>query len=189
MHPASILLVTFASVLLAEIGGDRSMYAVASLVSRFRAASVLLGVSTAYALKMLVAVLIANAIAHIDSVLLAVVSCLTWTITAWCVWRRDDEENRTSRFKHPALIAFAGIAFTEWGDPGQLTAALLTARFGTPVLVWFAATAALLTKACAALLLGLTARRFIQAAWVRFAGAAFCVINAAMSLAVAVHAA
>jgi putative Ca2+/H+ antiporter (TMEM165/GDT1 family) len=190
MNPASIILATFASVLLAEIAGDRSMYAVASLAARFRPASVLVGVTAAYALKMLAAVLIADAVAHIAAVTLAAVSCLTWMITAWGVWRREAEAGKApSRFQHPSLIAFTGIAFTEWGDPGQLTAALLTTHFRAPFLVWIAATAALLTKAGAALLLGLTARRYLQAAWLRVAGAAFCIINAAMSFVVAVRAA
>jgi putative Ca2+/H+ antiporter (TMEM165/GDT1 family) len=94
-----------------------------------------------------------------------------------------------SRFHRRALIAFAAIAFTEWADPGQLTAALLAAHFRAPFLVWIGATGALVTKAAVALAFGLTARRYLQAAWLRFAGASFCIINAAMSSVMAVRAA
>jgi len=183
MSAASIVVATFASVLLAEIVGDRSLVAIASLASRFRARSVFAGVSAAYALKMLVAVIVADAIAHIAPPALAAISCVTWLVTAWAVWRREVEPSRRAASSpHPSLVAFASIAFTEWADPGQLTAAVLAAHFGAPFLVWCAATSALLTKAAAALLLGATARQYLNAMWLRGAAAAFCLINAATSM-------
>lgn len=183
MSATGIVVATFASVLLAEIVGDRSIMAVASLASRFPARSVFLGVSAAYALKMFVAVMIAGAIAHIAPSALAVISCLTWLATAWAIWRREETpRNRAMGSLHPSVVAFASIALTEWGDPGQLTAAVLAAHFGTPLLVWCAATAALLTKAAAALLLGATARQHLNALWLRAAAAGFCMVNAAVSV-------
>jgi len=185
MSITSIVVATFASVLLAEIVGDRSMMAVASLASRFAAWPILLGVGVAYGMKMLVAVLVGGAIAHIAPSVLAAVSALTWLVTAWAVWRREDESGRRIfRSMHPSMIAFASVAFTEWADPGQLTAAVLAAHFRAPFLVWCAATSALLTKAAAALLLGATMRQYVAALWLRVAAVAFCVVNAAVSVAV-----
>jgi len=183
MSAASIVVATFVSVLLAEIVGDRSMIAVASLAARFRARSVFAGVSAAYALKMLAAVLLAEAIARVAPSTLAAISCVTWLFTAWAIWRREDDSHpRTSASPHPSVLAFASIAFTEWADPGQLTAAVLAAHFRAPLLVWCAATSALVTKSAAALLLGSTARQYLNAMWLRVATAAFCVINAAASI-------
>src|SRR5204862_7337653 len=107
--------------------GDRSMYAIASLTARFRPLPVFCGAAPAYALKMLVAVLLANAVSHLGRTTIAIVSCATWLITAWVVWRREEARDHAgafARLRHPSIIAFASIAFTEWADPGQLTAAL-----------------------------------------------------------------
>lgn len=183
MSIAAVFLATFASVLLAEIVGDRSMIAVASLASRFRVGPVLAGAGVAYALKMLAAVLVADAVARAAPWALAAVSGMTWAVTAWVVWRREPEESpRRIASRRAPVVAFATIALTEWGDPGQLTAALLTAHFRAPLVVWCAATAALLTKAAAASLLGTAARRHLNALWLRGATAGFCAVNAAVSM-------
>lgn len=183
MSLAAVFLAAFASVLLAEIVGDRSMIAVASLASRFPVRSVLVGAGAAYALKMLVAVLVADAVARAAPSALSAVSGVTWAIAAWAVWRREPEERpRAAVSRHAPVVAFATIALTEWGDPGQLAAALLTAHFRAPLVVWCAATAALMTKAAAASLLGAAARQHLNALWLRSATAGFCAVNAAVSM-------
>lgn len=186
MSAAAIAVTVFAAVLLAEVVGDRSLYAIASLAARFGVRSVLLGAAPAYALKSLAAVLAANAVSHLPPGVVAIVSCATWLVAAWAVWRRDEREVRAgaaARLARPSLAAFAAIAFTEWGDPGQLATALLAVRFRAPLLVWSSATAALLTKCAAAAAVGLTARRYLDLRWIRVAAAAFCVVSAALSAA------
>lgn len=182
MTAVEIIVAVYAAVLVAEVIGDRSVYTIASLTARFRPGAVLAGVAPAYALKMAVAVLIADAVTHLPAVALAVVSCVTWLVTGWAVWRREEEHAAVRWAGPPAVIAFASIAFTEWGDPGQLAAALLAAHFKAPLLVWSGATAALLTKAAAALVVGLTARRFLAMTWIRAAAAIFCLVNAALAV-------
>jgi len=188
MTASAILIAAYLSVLLAEAAGDRSIYTIASLAARFGPLPVLLGVAPAHALKMLVAVLAAGLVSRLSGPSIAAVSCVTWLIAAWAVWRREPrgEESAFARLRQPSLIAFASIAFTEWGDPGQLTAALIAAQFRAPLLVWRGATAALLTKAAAALLLGIGARRYLNFAWIRFAAAAFCGVNAVIAAAAVV---
>ena len=182
MTAVEIVIAAYAAVLVAEVIGDRSIYTIASLTARFRPGAVLAGVIPAYALKMLVPVLIADAITHLPAVAIAIISCVTWLVTAWAVWRREEERSAARWAGPPALIAFASIAFTEWGDPGQLAAALLAAHFKAPLLVWSGATAALLTKAAVALIVGLTARRFLAMTWIRAAAAIFCIVNAAIAV-------
>jgi len=182
---AAIVVAAYVSVLLAELAGDRSMVAMASLTARFRPLPVFCGAAPAYALKMLAAVLLAGAVSRLGHGTIAVVSCATWLITAWIVGRRDDERDHAgafARLRHPSAVAFASIAFTEWGDPGQLTAALIAASSKAPLLVWGGATAALLTKSAAAMVLGVTVRRYVALARLRFAVAAFCVVNAALAV-------
>jgi putative Ca2+/H+ antiporter (TMEM165/GDT1 family) len=186
MSAAAIAATVFAAVLLAEVVGDRSLYAIASLTARFGVRSVLIGVAPAYALKSLAAVLAANAVSHLPTAAVAAVSCVTWLVAAWAVWRREDGQARLdarARLSRPPLVAFASIAFTEWGDPGQLATALLAVRFHAPLLVWSSAAAALLTKSVVAAAVGLTARRYLELRWLRLAAAAFCVVSAAVSAA------
>ena len=184
MSAGAIVVTVFAAVLVAEVIGDRSLYAIASLTTRFGARAVLIGVAPAYALKTLAAVVAANAVSHLPPAVVAAVSCATWLVAAWAVWRREEGKTQTSaqtRGSRPWLIAFASIAFTEWGDPGQLATALLTVRFHAPLFVWSGATAALLTKSAAAAALGVTARHYLDLRWLRVAATAVCVGGAALS--------
>jgi len=186
----AIIVAAYVAVLLAEVAGDRSMVTIASLTARFRPLPVFCGAAPAYALKMLVAVLFAGAVAHLGRTTVALVSGVTWLIAAWVLWRREDESDRVSAFarlRHPSIVAFASILFTEWADPGQLSAALIAANTGAPLLVWSGATAALLTKSAAAIVLGVTARRYLAFAWLRAAAAAFCLVNAALAVATMIH--
>jgi putative Ca2+/H+ antiporter (TMEM165/GDT1 family) len=185
MSVAQILVATYGSVLLAELAGDRSIYAIVSITARFRPLPVLLGVIPAYALKMLAAVLVAGAVSRLPSRSVAVISVVTWLLAAWAVWRREDDGEGggafSRRLRHPSVVAFASIAFTEWGDPGQMTAAGLAARFHAPLLVWSGATAALITKALAALFIGVTASRYVGGRWLRVAVTLFCLGNAVIA--------
>jgi len=64
---------------------------------------------------------------------------------------------------------------------GQLTAAALTARFHLPLLVWCAATAALVTKSVLAVWLGFGLRRYVSRRAARVAAAVTCVAMAVLS--------
>lgn len=184
MSAAAIVATVFSAVLLAEVAGDRSLYAIASLTARFGVRSVFLGVAPAYALKSLAAVLAANALSRLPPGIVAAVSCATWLVAAWAVWRRGEAESEpalAARLSAPWLVAFASVAFTEWADPGQLATALLAVRFHAPWLVWSGATAALLAKSAAAAAVGMTARRYLELRWLRAAAAAFCVVSAGLA--------
>jgi putative Ca2+/H+ antiporter (TMEM165/GDT1 family) len=184
MNAAAIATTVFAAVLLAELAGDRSLYAIASLSARFGIRAVLIGAAPAYALKTAAAVLAANALSRLPHPLIAAVSCATCLLAAWTVWRREKERadaGAAARLSRPSLVAFASVAFTEWGDPGQLATALMAVRFHAAFIVWSSATAALLTKSMAATVVGLTARRYLELRWLRVAAVAVCIVSAAFS--------
>jgi putative Ca2+/H+ antiporter (TMEM165/GDT1 family) len=60
------------------------------------------------------------------------------------------------------MVSFAAIFFSEWGDVGQITAATMAARFGSPFLVWVGAVGAMVTKGALAASIGAGARQWIQ---------------------------
>ncbi len=63
----AVALLAFWTVLVAELVGDKSIYSVTSLSLRFRSGPLLAAMVTAFAGKMLGAVLLASVIARFDS--------------------------------------------------------------------------------------------------------------------------
>ena len=81
------------------------------------------------------------------------------------LWRKKDKREVTER-SYPAyraaLVAFAAIFFSEWGDVGQVTAANMAARFNSPLAVWLGAVSAMVTKGTLASFIGGSVRGWIQ---------------------------
>jgi putative Ca2+/H+ antiporter (TMEM165/GDT1 family) len=61
-----------------------------------------------------------------------------------------------------AMVSFAAIFFSEWGDVGQITTAALAARYGFPLIVWLGAVSAMVTKGALATFLGAGIRKWIK---------------------------
>ncbi len=163
----SIFFATYAAVFIAEIVGDKLLYTTGVLATRYRTASVMIGMLLAFMVKMAVAVAVGSAIAKLPPWLVACVTSLSFIGVAIALWRKPLErqpgEKKDERYAKGALVAFAAIFFSEWGDVGQITAAAMSARFGTPVLVWAGAVAAMATKGALAASIGAGVRQWIVA--------------------------
>ena len=160
-----IFFATFGAVFLAEIVGDKLLYTTGVLASRYRAAPIMFGMAAAFMAKMGVAVLVGEAISKLPRLLVAGITAASFIGVAITLWRKDDEY-RQERDKHKAhraaMISFAAIFFSEWGDVGQITAATLAAKYHAALLVWFGAVAAMITKGSLAAFLGAGIRRWIH---------------------------
>jgi putative Ca2+/H+ antiporter (TMEM165/GDT1 family) len=181
-----LLLVTYSTVLVAELVGDKSVYTISSLATRFRPLYVFCGLAVAFMLKMLVAVLLGQVIATLPASLVGAVSAVTFFVTALVIWSKKGEAASTRAegdrpYTGGALISFAAVFFSEWGDVGQITAATLTARYQMPLIVWLGATAALLTKGLLAVTLGRGLRRHIPGRVLRPVSAALCLLMGVVS--------
>jgi putative Ca2+/H+ antiporter (TMEM165/GDT1 family) len=181
-----LLLATYGTIFLAELLGDKSIYTISSLAIRFRPIYVFCGFSAAFMLKMLVAVLLGQVIAELPGSLVSITSTATFFLTALIIWfkKSDDKSRRQDSegyFSKAALITFAAILFSEWGDVGQLMAATLTARYRMPLLVWVGATLALVTKGLLALALGRGLRKRIPLQMLRPVSATLCVLMGVIS--------
>jgi putative Ca2+/H+ antiporter (TMEM165/GDT1 family) len=182
----SIMAAAYGTVLLAELLGDRSIYTIGSLTTRFRIAHVVAGISVAFALKMAAAVLAGRALAGLSPALVAAVSSATFLVTAICLWRKRLPERNTGeedreRWPRAATLSFGAIFLTEWADAGQIAAAALTARFGHPWLIWSAATAAMMTKGVLAVAAGAGLARRIPQKHLRIAAVGMCVLLSVLS--------
>jgi len=160
-----IFFATFGAVFLAEIVGDKLLYTTGVLSARYRTAPILIGMATAFMAKMGVAVLIGAAISKLPRLLVAGITAASFVGVAIALWRKDDEY-RHERDQHKAhkaaMISFAAIFFSEWGDVGQVTAAAMSAKYHVALIVWLAAVAAMVTKGSLAAFLGSGIRRWIQ---------------------------
>jgi len=160
-----IFFATFGAVFLAEIVGDKLLYTTGVLSARYRTAPILVGMATAFMAKMGVAVLVGEAISKLPRLLVATITAASFVGVAIALWRKDDQY-RHERDEHKAhkaaMISFAAIFFSEWGDVGQVTAAAMTAKYHAAWIVWLAAVAAMVTKGSLAAFLGSGIRRWIQ---------------------------
>jgi Ca2+/H+ antiporter, TMEM165/GDT1 family len=161
-----ILLATYGTVFVAEIAGDKLLYTTGVLATRYRTAPIVFGMTLAFMAKMAVAVLVGKVIATLPPLLVAAITAVNFFAIAFVLWRKPDKRELRKQ-DHPAhraaIVSFAAIFFSEWGDVGQITAATLSARFGLPLVVWIGAVAAMVTKGALAASIGAGVRGWIQA--------------------------
>jgi len=160
----TILLATYGAVFIAEIVGDKLLYTTGVLATRYRAVPILFGMGLAFMAKMGVAVLVGRAIAKLPPWLVATVTTVNFFLIAVALWRKPDKREVKSEYpaSRAAMVSFAAIFFSEWGDVGQITAATMSARFGAPFIVWVGAVAAMVTKGALAASIGAAVRQWIQ---------------------------
>lgn len=170
----AIFFATYAAVFLAEIAGDKLLYTTGVLSSRYRPLPIMVGVTIAFMAKMAVAVYVGDRIAHLPKLLVASVTALSFIGVAYTVWRKPLRERTKKKYEHAAgtaaLVSFAAIFFSEWGDVGQITAATMAAKAmlepkatsAWPYVVWAGAVLAMVTKGALAASIGAGARRWIE---------------------------
>ena len=160
-----IFFTTFAAVFIAEIVGDKLLYTTSVLAARYRTAPIMMGMAVAFMAKMGVAVLVGEAISRLPRILVATITAISFLSVAIVLWRKPDptaESKKEETHKKAAMISFAAIFFSEWGDVGQVTAATLAAKYHLGFIVWLGAVSAMVTKGVLAAFLGAGVRRWIQ---------------------------
>ena len=158
-----ILFTTFAAVFVAEIVGDKLLYTTGVLAARYRTAPIFVGMATAFMAKMGLAVIVGKAISQ--SPLVVTITAISFLGVAFVLWRKSDrpsESKELHRASKAAMVSFAAIFFSEWGDVGQITAATLAAKYRMPLVVWVGAVSAMVTKGTLAAFLGAGIRRWIR---------------------------
>ena len=186
----ALALTVYGAVLLAELVGDKLFYTVAALAGRYALSSIGVGLALACAGKMLGAVALGRVISALPARLVSGMTAATFLVTAVALWHYrpgaagapGEAERKAPNGRSGALIAFASVFFTEWGDLGQITAASIAVRSGAPAVVCAAATAALLTKGALAMTIGLHLRRFLPVRVMRYAAVAMCLAMAAIAI-------
>jgi Ca2+/H+ antiporter, TMEM165/GDT1 family len=162
----AILLATFIAVFVAEIVGDKLLYTTGVLATRYKTTPILIGMVVAFMAKMGVAVLLGKAIStFLPRPVVAALTAINFCAIAYVLWRKPDKREVKKEYpaSRAALVSFAAIFFSEWGDVGQITAANMAAQYsGAPWLVWFGAVGAMATKGALAASIGAGVRQWIQ---------------------------
>ncbi len=160
-----LFFLTYGTVFVAEIVGDKLLYTTGVLATRYRTVPILCGMALGFMAKMGVAVMIGKAISTLPPLLVAAVTACSFIGVAYVLWRKpvDAPESRKNHSaSKAAMVSFATIFFSEWGDTGQIAAATLAARYAAPLVVWVGAVAAMVTKGALAASIGAGVRRWIQ---------------------------
>jgi putative Ca2+/H+ antiporter (TMEM165/GDT1 family) len=175
----SIFFATYGAVFIAEIVGDKLLYTTGVLATRYRWAAIVCGMAVAFMCKMAVAVAVGDAIAHLPRWLVASVTGASFVGVALTLWKKPDvrkPKEKDTRILQGAMVAFAAIFFSEWGDVGMIMAGAMAVKFvwstsaaaathvnqtTAAVLVWLGAVAAMVTKGGLAVSLGAGVRMWI----------------------------
>jgi putative Ca2+/H+ antiporter (TMEM165/GDT1 family) len=160
-----IFFTTFGAVFVAEIVGDKLLYTTGVLAARYRTAPIMLGMAAAFMAKMGVAVLVGDAISNLPRPLVAAITAISFLGVAFVLWKKSDRPSESKgdhRASKAAMVSFAAIFFSEWGDVGQITAAALAAKYHVALVVWAGAVTAMITKGALAAFLGAGIRRWIR---------------------------
>ena len=178
-----IVLVAFWTVLVAELVGDKSIYTIASLALRYRARVVITAITAAFACKMLAAVLLASLLVHLQSRFTDLLSAAAFFLSALFLWFKEPEplrpeRNVSSGWWRAAIVSFASIFLTEWGDPSQIAVAALTVKFHSSLATWLGGTLAMTAKGALAIMLGIRlSDRLPQRALRALATASCCILG------------
>ncbi len=195
----AIFLATYGAVFVAEIVGDKLLYTTGVLAARYRTLPIMVGMAFAFMIKMAVAVLAGEFLSKLSPWLVACVTMLSFIGVAITVWRKDERRAAQKEVSAPkaAMVSFAAIFFSEWGDVGQITAAGMAAELlkqssaalgvhVVMIIVWLGAVGAMVTKGALAASIGAGVRGWIQRhlspKTIRYAGVTLLLILGVLSV-------
>jgi Ca2+/H+ antiporter, TMEM165/GDT1 family len=175
---------------------DKTFVATLVLATRYRPLLVWIGVSAAFVVQCLVAVVAGGLLALLPAALVGAVAGALFLAGAVVLWRgagsADEDEAaeeqevaaRTTADVHGFKVvatSFGVLFLAEWGDLSQLLTAGLAARYSDPVSVFAGSWLALIAVAALAVLLGRTLLRFVRLSTIRRVGAVVCLLLACLA--------
>jgi putative Ca2+/H+ antiporter (TMEM165/GDT1 family) len=175
MHITTIATV-FAVIFIAELP-DKSLFASLVLGTRYRALWVWLGVSAAFVVHVVIAVVAGHLLTLLPHRAVQVVVAVLFAIGAviLLIPQRSDEHADEAAAADRAMAGVASVILTsfgvvfvgEWGDVTQIATANLAAKYDDPVSVGIGAALGLMAVAAVAITAGSTLLRFVSIAVVR----------------------
>ncbi|KQS60756.1 hypothetical protein ASG36_07745 [Geodermatophilus sp. Leaf369] len=158
----SVVAAAFILILPVELP-DKTLFATLVLATRFAPLPVFVGVGTAFAVQVAIAVTAGSLLSLLPAALVSGIVALLFLVGAVLLWRSansgpedggEAEQREKTPFLRAAAISFGVLFAAEWGDLSQLATAGLAARYDEPLSVFVGAWAALLVVSGLAVFLG-----------------------------------
>ncbi len=192
----AVAAVVFATIFVVELP-DKTFIATLVLSTRFRPLLVWIGVTAAFLIQTLVAVLVGGLLAQLPRTPVQVVAALMFLVGGVILIRgagsADEEEKETEEeFSHKGAAAATGLKavatsfvvlfLAEWGDLSQLFTASMVLRYDEPLSVFIGAFAALAAVSALAALLGRALLAKIHLSTIRRIGGGVCLLIALLTV-------
>jgi putative Ca2+/H+ antiporter (TMEM165/GDT1 family) len=192
----AVAAVVFATIFVVELP-DKTFIATLVLATRFRPLLVWVGVTAAFLVQTLVAVLVGGVLAQLPRTPVQVVAALMFLVGGVILirgaGRADAEEKETEEeFSHKGAAAATGskavatsflvLFLAEWGDLSQLFTASMVLRYQEPLSVFIGAFAALAVVAALGALLGRALLSRIHLSTIRRVGGGICLLIALLTV-------
>jgi Ca2+/H+ antiporter, TMEM165/GDT1 family len=185
-------LYVFGAIFVVELP-DKTFLATLVLATRYRPLFVWIGVSLAFAVQTVVAVLLGHAASFLPDDLVHGVAAAMFLIGSVLLFREGRAHHQSSGEEYVAnardvhgvrqvLACFLVLFAAEWGDLSQLFTITLVARFEDPVGVFVGALGALMTVSTLAVIAGRQLLRWIPLHVLHYVGAAVCVVLGLVTL-------
>src|SRR4029450_2504952 len=191
-----VLATTYSGVFVAEIVGDKLLYTSGVLATRYPWGGIITGMALCLLVKCRRAGALGAAIGKfLPPWFVALLTAVSFLGVAIAMWRKPDvraPKEKDSRILRGAIVAFATIFLSEWGDKGMISAGTLAAawvassdtlhltRTQVAMVVWVGAVAAMVPKGPPAVTLGHAARQWIatrvEPRYVRYAAVAAIIV-------------
>lgn len=192
----AVVITTFAIILPAELP-DKSMIAALVLGSRFRPLYVYLGVVSAFAVHVVIAVIAGGLLSKLPRRPLELIVAALFLLGAYLLLKHnggeEDAEKLTSQpVEHPSFwkvvsMGFMVIFIPEFGDLTQIATANLAAKFHNPLSVGLGSLLALWTAGAIGVWGGRNLLRLIPMKWFTRLAATLLVVLALGSIVTAMH--
>jgi putative Ca2+/H+ antiporter (TMEM165/GDT1 family) len=188
MDPVVIGL-TFLAIFVVELP-DKTFLATLVLATRYRPLLVWIGVSLAFLVQTLVAVLLGHAVSFLPRDAVHAAAGLMFLAGAVLLVRegrshqRSEDEEIETRDVHglrAVLASFVVLFAAEWGDLSQLLTISLVAKYEAPVAVFLGALSALVLVSGLAVIAGQQLQRFVKLHVLHYVGATVCLVLAGIT--------
>jgi Ca2+/H+ antiporter, TMEM165/GDT1 family len=187
VDPVAVV-VTFGTIFLVELP-DKTFLATLVLATRYRSLFVWIGVSLAFAVQTVVAVLLGHAASFLPEDLVKGAAAAMFLVGAVLLYREGRAHHQSSGEEYVAnardvhgvrqvLACFLVLFAAEWGDLSQLFTITLVAKYEDPVGVFIGALGALMTVSALAVVAGKQLLRWVPLHVLHYLGAGVCLVLA-----------
>lgn len=192
----AVAAVVFATIFVVELP-DKTFIATLVLATRFRPLQVWVGVTAAFLVQTLVAVLVGGVLAQLPRTPVQVVAALMFLVGGIILIKgagsADEEEKETEEeFSHKGAATAVGLKavgtsflvlfLAEWGDLSQLFTASMVLRYQEPLSVFVGAFVALAAVSALGALLGRALLARIHLSTIRRVGGGVCLLIALLTV-------